>query len=254
MTQPETPEPQEFRRLIALLATGGRLPIIDLDDWEFCLREISDGASSATGRWFLRALAAEWVNAEPPSPYCKQIEDSLRDYIETRTGAWSAWWGHSLRVAGLMCWLAPQVDVDPEEAYLTGLFHDIHKLDERALHKPHPALGAQRALRDLDGSISKAAVMRIVEAIAIHPDRPPSSWKLACVLHDADKLDKVGATGLLRRVSEQCELPDACRAAMRSIRDLASLPNLCYTQMDPLYERKREFTRAVDRLLREACR
>lgn len=246
----------DLRDLMLLLAVGGQTQLVTYDDWMLYLWDLSDAWQTETGRNFAERLRKEWRTLYIPTPYCLTITREMYAFMQTRRGPWAAWWGHILRVAGTSVWLARKIGISEEEAYLAAIFHDIHKLDEKRRGIPHPRLGAMRAKARLKDEMDKKAVKRIARAIDVHPSRPPDKWPLACVLHDADKLDKIGATGLLRRIHE-LRTPDSekvCRSAWRSLRDMRNLPDLCfYDEAKKLYRRKRRVAEWINAVYDDIC-
>jgi hypothetical protein len=93
----------------------------------------------------------------------------------------------------------------------------------------------------------------IDDAIQIHPDRPPSSWKVACALHDADKLDKVGAAGLARRLSTAANHADACLGAYRTLDEAETLPALALPASEVLLRPKLAFVHTLEKLIDGVC-
>jgi HD superfamily phosphodiesterase len=177
----------------------------------------------------------------------------VRAYLESRRGPWATVWGHTGRVTGNALWLAERSGIDPEMTYLTALFHDAGKLDEAAAGRPHPELGAEMAGRWLRGRLPPDTLRVIRDAIWIHPDRPPTSMKVACTLHDADKLDKIGAAGLARRVSETENRTDACQSAQRTLDEAESLPALALPASEALLRPKLAFAHTLEGLIGEVC-
>ena len=243
----------DLRVLFEALATGGRDPVIDFEDWEACLKARPHLRHRAMTRWFLSALYHEWLPLEPPTVLCADLTGDMEAYLKTRPGPWATIWSHIIRVAACATWLAERHGVDPEACYLAALLHDVHKLDEWDTGLPHADLGAHAALETLRGELSPHAVNAVVRAIRIHPERPPLSWKVARVLHDADKLDKVGATGLLRRVSKTEDLDEACFAADRSVYEAYDIPPPCIPAARELLQPKLVFARTLEPLLADVC-
>lgn len=240
-------------RLFRSLAIGGRQPIITLEDWEDHLNRQPDLRQTAVKRWYLSALRHEWLPHEPPSSLCAVLSEEVESYLETRLGPWATILGHILRVAGNTVWLAERARIDPEAAYIAALFHDMGKLDEWDTGRPHATLGAQYAAEQLSGELPRHTIQTICEAIADHGYRPALSQKVARVLHDADKLDKIGATGLIRRIGKTDNLQDACLNAERTIYEAIDFPPPCLAITEDLLQPRLAFTRTIERLLDHTC-
>jgi len=242
-----------LRRLFDALATGGREPIITPDGWQDYLTQQPEMCQASITRWFLAALRYEWRAPEPPTPLCSVLTGDVRAYLESREGPWATVWGHIRRVAGNAMWLARRGDVDLEAVYLAALFHDAGKLDEWDAGRPHAGLGAEMAGRALRGKLPPDTLKVIDDAIRIHPDRPPPSWKVACALHDADKLDKVGAAGLIRRLSAAENHADACLGAYRTLDEAEAFPSLALPASEALLRPKIAFVRTLEKLIDGVC-
>ncbi|MBN1122383.1 MAG: HD domain-containing protein [Anaerolineae bacterium] len=242
-----------LRALFDTLATGGREPIVEIEDWRDHLAGNRRLNRSGVGRWFMTALRHEWMPLDIPTPLCAALTDDATSYLETRPGPWATVLGHILRVAGTAGWLASQRGIDEETVYLTALYHDLGKLDEWDTGVPHAELGARYAERDLTGEISARKLLTITEAIRVHPDRPPPSWLAARALHDADKLDKIGATGLIRRISKMEDIEEACLGADRTLYEAETFPRPCLAASTALLQPKLAFARTVERLIDEIC-
>lgn len=244
----------ELRALLERLAVGGRVSLIELADWEDYLNARAGMRHSGMARWFLCALRHEWQHASPPSGLCAALTEDVGDIIGTQPGPWATVWGHTLRVAGNATWLAERSGIDPEAAYLAALYHDVGKLEEWGdSGLPHAELGAREAIYALRGELPRRVIGNIANAIRIHPERPAPSWGVARVLHDADKLDKVGATGLLRRVSKTEDLDEACVEAERTLDDVEMFPVPCLSVSNELLRPKLVFTRTLEEHLYEVC-
>jgi hypothetical protein len=239
--------------LFRALAVGGRQPVITLEDWEDHLGNQPGLRQTSVKRWYLAALRHEWQSPDPPSSLCALLSEEVEIYLETRPGPWATILGHILRVTGNAVFLAERSQVDPEAACLAALFHDMGKLDEWDTGRPHAVLGAQYAAEQLDGELPRHTIRVIGEAITNHGYRPAPSQKVARVLHDADKLDKIGATGLIRRISKTDNLRDACLNAERTVYEALDFPPPCLAATEGLLRPKLAFTRTIERLLDDAC-
>jgi len=114
---------------------------------------------------------------------------------------------HTLRVLNNARMLAEEENCSDSEKYLidlAALLHDCARPEEFASEGKvcHARLGAEKAakiLREL-GCTDDDLIETVADAIRCHRyrgmDRPRT--KVACILHDADKLDSIGATGIGR--------------------------------------------------------
>ena len=114
---------------------------------------------------------------------------------------------HTLRVLKNARMLAEEENCSDSEKYLielAALLHDCARPEEFASEGKvcHARLGAEKAakiLREL-GCTDDDLIETVADAIRCHRyrgmDRPRT--KVACILHDADKLDSIGATGIGR--------------------------------------------------------
>jgi uncharacterized protein len=107
---------------------------------------------------------------------------------------------HVLRVLALAERLAPAEGADGEILRAAVLLHDIARGDEAGVQGlDHAQAGAEVARRLLAGHPPER-VEAVARAIAAHRFRagPPPETPEARVLHDADKLDAIGALGVAR--------------------------------------------------------
>lgn len=107
---------------------------------------------------------------------------------------------HVLRVLALAERLAPAEGADPEILRAAVLLHDVARGDGgEAEGVDHAQAGAEKARRLLAGHPPER-VEAVARAIAAHRFRtgPAPDTPEARVLHDADKLDAIGAIGVGR--------------------------------------------------------
>ncbi|MGC9332950.1 MAG: HD domain-containing protein [Anaerolineae bacterium] len=106
---------------------------------------------------------------------------------------------HVLRVLALAQRLARTEGADPEIVRTAALLHDIARGQESEASADHAQLGAEIARRLLAGH-PEEKVEAVAHAIASHRFRtgPEPETPEAKVLHDADKLDAIGAIGVAR--------------------------------------------------------
>ena len=240
-----------MERLLSDLAIGGREPVVTLEDWVYRVKRGHGG--EPVRRWFLCALQREWLEDDPPTGLCADVADHVEGYLQRRSGPWANLWGHIRRVTGYALHIGETIGADSETVYLTAILHDVRKLDERDYGAGHEEAGAVYARRLLAGEVPGDQLDTIVQAIRIHPDRPPLGWRVACALHDADKLDKVGAAGVLRRASVGEDMEEACEGAWRMLDDVETLPALCFRVSERLLQPKLVFARTVEIILNESC-
>jgi hypothetical protein len=185
---------------------------------------------------FIDELEAEWFPALPPDAFCEQVAAQVRDRLSAWHPGWPHLWAHVLRVTGAAVALAPEAGNDPALAYLMGICHDVAKLDEFRTGQPHEEAGAAFAGEVLRGHLAPAQVEAIQAAI-----RKEGSDPMAHLLHDADKLDKIGAAGIVRRVSTGTDPGWLPMALSRVAEDTRSFPAMHFQLSADLVDRKRDF-------------
>lgn len=235
--------------LLQALAAGGQQNLIEIEDWETFLQGCPALRGAAVSRWFLAALRHEWLPLDPPTSLCAQVTDHVQGYLSGRLADWAGLWGHITRVTGCAGWIAQRRGIDPEAAYLAAVLHDVCKLDETITGSPHEEASAVYAVSLLRGELPRRQLGFIVEAIRAHPDRPAPSWGVARVLFDADKLDKIGAAGLLRRASSAADIDEACAGAERMLDDADAFPALCMAVSTVLLRPRLAFCQTLEPLL-----
>ncbi len=138
-----------------------------------------------------------------------------------------------LRVTGTAVLLAGEAGIDPALAYLAAMCHDVAKLDEFRTGEAHEAAGAVFAGETLAGKLPPAPVAAIQAAIRKDSDDP-----LAHLLHDADKLDKIGAAGILRRISTHTDRGWLVEALGRVRDDMLHFPAMHFDRSRALKQDK----------------
>ncbi|MCZ7538342.1 MAG: HD domain-containing protein [Anaerolineae bacterium] len=123
-----------------------------------------DGASPLVAR-FIDQLDAEWHDTWPPDRLCIQVAGQVRARMAAWHPGWPHLWAHVLRVAGLTVALAEDAGLAPAPAYLTGMCHDVAKLDELRTSLPHEEEGANFAADVLRGHLPGAQISAIQAAI-----------------------------------------------------------------------------------------
>ncbi len=115
---------------------------------------------------------------------------------------------HVLRVAGLAKLIAQSEGVSAEEAEAAGLLHDLGRILQQE-EQGHDQAGVELAKELLDdlSHFTTEAKDRIIAAIEQHSAKE-SDGALAHILQDADKIDGLGAIGLIRAYTSKSHLPD----------------------------------------------
>ena len=167
------------------------------------LESVGDWAEQLTGEVdnsivarVISQLDDEWYEADPPDTFCAEFSNRVRARMSARHSGWGHVWAHTLRVTGAALELADELDCDPVVVFLMAMCHDVAKLDEERLGEEHEELGAAFAAKTLRDYLNPSQIDAIQAAILKEGDDD-----LTQILHDADKLDKIGAAGLVRRVA-----------------------------------------------------
>ena len=114
---------------------------------------------------------------------------------------------HTLRVLRNACTLAEEESCSEAEKFmveLAALLHDCARPEEfgsggKLCHAELGAVKAEQILRE-QGCTDDELIRTVADAVRCHRYRGKSrpQTKVACVLHDADKLDSIGAVGIGR--------------------------------------------------------
>jgi putative nucleotidyltransferase with HDIG domain len=222
----------EVSPLLARLAVASRQHLFTADSWASHLGDDSEAQS------FAEQLRREWLPFSVPDDFCREMMNFARDYVDGY-GSWPHLWSHTLRVTGTALALAPEADIPPEHAFLMGIFHDISKLDEMNGGESHEEVGAEVFREAMQGHFPTALVNLIVNVIAkrTSPVNPYTQ-----VLFDADKLDKIGATGIARRISTDWGSQHIRFALGRVQDDAADFPEMHFPTSKKLADLKLIFT------------
>ena len=112
---------------------------------------------------------------------------------------------HVIRVYTWCLRLAPEAAADPDLAGAAGLVHDLVRVPKHLADRPLGGERSAEAARGLlpDAGYTREEVQAIVDAVATH------SWSRGLaprspegvVLQDADRLDAIGAIGILRNAA-----------------------------------------------------
>jgi len=108
-------------------------------------------------------------------------------------------WGHVLRVLALAERMAEAEGADLEIVRTATLLHDIARHSQEDSKTDHAQAGAEMARRLLAGH-PQEKVEAVAHAVAAHRFRsgPAPQTLEAKIVHDADKLDAIGAVGVAR--------------------------------------------------------
>lgn len=233
---------QELKRLLSALGAGADQPLFALADWQ---ARLNGARSSPTGSAFMAALAQEWLPAPPPDTACKSIMEASRAHLASWHNGWPHLWAHTLRVTGVALALAPEAGIDPSNAFVLGVLHDIGKLDEQRTGVQHELIGALLAHKLLGALPDHFPSPRIERLANVITKRSADNDPLRNVLYDADKLDKIGATGILRRISTRQEPAHIAFALQIVAMDLNDFPRMHFRLSQRLADQKRTFTQNV---------
>lgn len=226
----------EYERLIALISAAADAPLFSLEAWQAYL-----GAETETVRLFSAQLAREWQPLHVPNALCQKVMAQTQTHLATSGLAWHNLWAHILRVTGNALLLARSAEISAEQAFLLGILHDVGKLDELKQGVSHELIGALMAQQWLEAELPAQTVERLAAAIA---KRGAQDDPFVQVLHDADKLDKIGATGILRRLSSHVGEQNPSAALRLVLHELAHFPRMHFADSAQLAERKRNFVAA----------
>ncbi|HMM28844.1 MAG TPA: HD domain-containing protein [Aggregatilineaceae bacterium] len=222
--------------LLTRLLVGAERRMDTLGDW---VDVLLDDTASPLAQRFVNQLGDEWYDPTPPDAFCEQVAEHVRRHLAGWHPGWPHLWAHVLRVTGVALALAEDEGLPPEEAYLLSLCHDVAKLDELRTSQPHEELGASFAGRVLRGYLPPDRIAAIQAAILKEDDGDA----LGDILHDADKLDKIGATGVVRRVSTDTRPIWLSSALWRVGDDQARFPPMHFDLSRDLAASKRAFLR-----------
>lgn len=224
---------ESMARLLTGLLVGAEQHMTSVGHWA---ERLLDDPPSRLAIRFLDQLDDEWLDAEPPDCVCDRIGSIARRHMMGQHAGWPHLWGHTLRVTGTALDLAFEEGVDPAAAYLLGVLHDVAKLEEGMRAASHEVLGARFARRILTERLPARDVEQIQTAIL-----KEGEGVLGRILHDADKLDKIGASGVLRRISTSTDKAWALPALDRVADDREHFPTMQTARGRDLAESKLAF-------------
>ncbi len=222
-----------FARLLRALAAGAGQPLFTVNDWATRLGD------SAGAQAFLAQLRTEWQPINVPDAFCQEMMDYARNSLTWHVG-WPHLWAHTLRVTGYALAFASEALVEPDHAFLLGIFHDLGKLEEITGGEMHEAIGARLLTEKVNGHFLPSEVTLLANVIA---KKNRNGNPYAQVLYDADKLDKIGATGLLRRLSVDHHVESIPHALDVVAEDAADFPDMHFPTSRALAKSKLAFTR-----------
>ncbi|MEP7289077.1 MAG: HD domain-containing protein [Chloroflexota bacterium] len=229
-------------RLLTGLAAGADQKLFSVDSWA---NRLGDDPGA---RPFVAQMREEWCPITIPNEFCQQMMDTARNALSWHAG-WPNLWAHTLRVTGTLLALAPEASVDLDHAFMIGIFHDIGKLNEIAYGDSHEAIGARMARRVLTDHYSPTVVTLISNVIG---KKASSANPYTQLLYDADKLDKIGATGIARRMSLEADIQNVRYTLQRVQDDAIDFPAMHFPTSTKLSASKLEFTEAFFDLSRFA--
>lgn len=224
----------EMQRLLDKMAVGADDPLYSVDDWA---QRLGD---DPLAQQFIDQMREEWLPIDVPNELCRQMMSFSRRYMEQYQG-WPHLWAHTLRVTGYALALAPEANVDIEHAFIMGVFHDIGKLDELRLGGDHEEIGAEMLRHHLNEHYPRSVVTLMENVIA---KKASMVNPYARLIYDADKLDKIGATGLARRLSSVASIHYIPLALRRVADDRDDFPDMHYSTSEEIAESKKRYTDA----------
>ncbi len=185
---------------------------------------------------FINQLDDEWYDVEPPDSFCAELAGRVQKRLAAGGTTWPNLWAHILRVTGIGLALAEETNTDPVAVYALCLCHDVAKLDEDRIGEAHEDLGAAFAGQALKGHLRPALIEAIQAAILREDD-----GDLGRLLHDADKLDKIGAAGIVRRLSAETEREGVSDELWRVSHDARYFPAMHFDLSREIAAHKRVF-------------
>ena len=177
-------------------------------------------------------------------PVCRLLERRVRDLVETDQQSVAHRMDHLDRVArNAKAILAFYPEADAEILFLAVLLHDVDQpFNDKANHVARSATLAERLLTEI--AYPTARIARVLDVIREHSTEHISTVRPstieARILFDADKLDGLGAFGILRvfALARQVgrSLPDTIRWYRNKI--AIALPNMQTPEGRAMMERR----------------
>ncbi len=224
---------QAMLALLDGLLVGAEQLVESVGEWA---ERLGGGDPAPLVSRFIDQLETEWFDATPPNAICERLAAQARERISAWHPGWPHAWAHLLRVTGTAVVVAEDEGLDPVSAFIAGICHDVAKMDEFRTLEPHEEAGAQFAAAMLAGYLPPDQIASIAAAVRQKSDDP-----LCQIVYDADQLDKIGAAGILRRVSNvkhQTALPTVL---WRVMDDAWQFPDMHFDLSNSLFRRKRTF-------------
>jgi len=170
---------------------------------------------------FLTQLKSEFYGFEiPDENFGILVRESQREMSKFTN--WIHIWNHTVRVTSNTLYLAEKESANQNMCFLSGIFHDVYKLDksDEQGHEIKSAEFADKILREFNGNndefkFNDEFIEGVVNAVRTHTNGVPETME-AKILWDADKLDKIGASGLMRRVASKKYTEEQLTARLRS--------------------------------------
>jgi len=231
--------------LIDRLSAGEDKHLFSPDAWAARL------GNDVAAEQFVEQMREEWLPVDSVSdPLCQAMLEFGRTYLSNRHSSWPHHWAHALRVTGTALMLAPEAGIEPSHAFMLGIFHDLGKLEEILSdgEVSHEEIGAWLVRNQAWTHFSDQTITLLANVVAkkSHPSNPYTR-----LLHNADKLDKIGATGIARRLSTSfgVKYPDMALRRVRS--DLESFPAMYFPTSRRMADLKKDFTESFLALLQK---
>jgi hypothetical protein len=231
----KTDESSGFGVLLDGLAAGASVALFSADDWALRLGD------SPLAQQFVAQLRREWHPAHAPDAFCQEMLDLAQADLMAQAPTWPHIWAHTLRVMGTAVAISAEAGIEPAHGFLLGLFHDLGKLEEINGGEDHEKIGAQLLQERLDGHYSPQIITLMVDAVA---KQGSTNNPYVRVIHNADKLDKIGATGIARRLSTDWGVQHLSEALERVRSDLSRFPIMNFPTSARMVGIKKDFSRS----------
>jgi|GEM_PF-2282749 len=155
---------------------------------------------------FLNQLKSENLRFEISDENTRRLMCESLMEMSKFTG-WTHIWNHTIRVTGNAIYLAEKENANRDMCFLSAIFHDVYKMDksDEIGHEIKSAEFAYKILSEFNNEFNNnfkfnnEFISSVVNAIRSHTNGTPQTLE-AKILWDADKLDKIGACGIMRRI------------------------------------------------------
>lgn len=230
-------DPQGLSRLLQALAVGPETSLITPESWWRHFE--AAGAIDSPAQHFLTQLRQEWMPIFMPDGRSYYAYMLVRRHLSAHP-QFAPLWAHSMRVAGYCLGLAREAGVELETAFVIGITHDIGKLEEAVSGERHEQIGARWVEARLRRQLSPLT-LRLIQAII----GKRAGWRnpYRQLLSDADKLDKIGATGIARRLSAGTGARHIVTTLRRMQTEVNAFRPMHFSASVQLAEQKLAFTR-----------